>query len=422
MKKYEPSDRVFVYPFSCQKEGEDIVIGIVERNVFIALPADALEILENLRSGETIGRSRELYISKFNEVPDMDDLLGILEAKGFISSSRGATESEITEAAGNTSISASIAHHFEWIGQPLAACLFGRRSLKVYSLIVATGMVFAALDPSLIPGRDSLYFAEYRAPRAVLLFLLSYLTIFVHELAHLIAARAVGIGARMGISHRLWFLVAETDLTGLWSVPKRDRYIPFIAGPIIDTVSASLLYIFVYLCIRGPIRAPVPLLQFLQAMIFLYLMRLVWQCFFFTRTDFYYVIANLFGCRNLLGDTEAFLRNQLSRLRILKFKGRREVPPSEMRVVRVYAPLWLLGRALAFGILFYVTLPVSFKYLHAIISGLQEGLSSHSYEFVDSLVLGILSLVPFFIGLGFWLNSIFKDWRKNRGISEYPVG
>ena len=62
----------------------------------------------------------------------------------------------------------------------------------------------------------------------------TYGGIFVHELAHLIAARAVGVNSRMGISHRLWYLVAETDLTGLWSVTRNQRYLPMLAGMIVD--------------------------------------------------------------------------------------------------------------------------------------------------------------------------------------------
>jgi hypothetical protein len=50
----------------------------------------------------------------------------------------------------------------------------------------------------------------------LLVMVIGYATVFLHEMAHLVAARgAVGVSSRLGISHRLWYLVAETDMTGV---------------------------------------------------------------------------------------------------------------------------------------------------------------------------------------------------------------
>jgi hypothetical protein len=85
-----------------------------------------------------------------------------------------------------------------------------------------------------------------------------------------------------------------------------------------------------------------------QACLFQYLARMVWQFEFIVPTDFYYLIGTLFGCRNLMQDTQTYLLNQLARvLPRVQTRDASNVPPRELRVVRYFAVFWLLGRAVA---------------------------------------------------------------------------
>jgi hypothetical protein len=58
----------------------------------------------------------------------------------------------------------------------------------------------------------------------------------LHELCHWLAARAEGVAAKVRIDRRLYFFVFETDLTGLWGLPRRRRYWPMLIGLGFDTV------------------------------------------------------------------------------------------------------------------------------------------------------------------------------------------
>src|SRR6185436_7611074 len=138
------------------------------------------------------------------------------------------------------------------------------------------------------------------------------------EFCHLLAARAAGVKSRIGIGNRLWVLVAETDLTGLWAVPRNRRYLPLLAGPISDGVFASLIVFLLYSQSHGHLHLSSGMVGILRACLLLYLARLLWQLFFFVRTDFYYVIALFFGCKNLMKDTQRFIQSRLSYL----FRGR----------------------------------------------------------------------------------------------------
>ena len=63
----------------------------------------------------------------------------------------------------------------------------------------------------------------------------------LHECAHWLAARAVGVPARIRISRRLFFLAFETDLTGLWSVPRRRRFGAILAGMALDAAILAVV-------------------------------------------------------------------------------------------------------------------------------------------------------------------------------------
>lgn len=417
MSKYPDHVVVTVHPFSRQEEGNDILIGRVETGTYLALPADAVEILDHLAAGRTVGEARELYRRKYGEIPDMEDLLEFLAAKGFVGAGPGAREGGAPPAPA----APRQRYHFERIPQSIARRIFSPAAIKIGWIVIVLAMIACALEPGIVPGRTSLYFARHRALYALTLFLLGYLAVFIHEMGHLVAARAVGVGSRMSISHRLWVLVAETDLTGLWSVSKRERFLPLLAGPLLDAVSAALLLLTLFAHARTWIALPGPTAPLLEAVVFLYFMRLVWQCFFFVRTDFYYVIASFFNCRNLLGDTETYLRNQLARFGWGTARSQAHIPPGEARVIRAYAPVWLAGRALALSVLFLVTFPLAFKYVREVSLTLGAGYASDPYGFVDSIVLTALTLVPLGAGLALWAHSLIKNWSRNHGTATRPA-
>ena len=82
----------------------------------------------------------------------------------------------------------------------------------------------------------------------------------------------------------------------------------------------------------------------LQALTFSYLLTTLPQLYFFVRTDLYFVMTNALGCKNLMGDTEGYLRNQLARRRNRPaVVDQSQLPAHEARVVRFYAWIWGAG-------------------------------------------------------------------------------
>jgi putative peptide zinc metalloprotease protein len=410
MSRFRTDCRVQILPFVRQVETEEAVIGLPERDAFIAIPLEALVVLDALAEGRTIGECQESYRERYGETPDLESFLEELAAKGFVASADGVESGVAATLAAVRPVAPR--HHFASFPESWAKAIFSKQAMCAsFALIgVASGMIVAY--PSLLPGWRTLFFERHVTAAVLLLMATGLVATFLHEMAHLVAARAQGVLCRMSLGSRLWILVAETDMTGVWSLPRHKRFLPILAGPLFDSTSASLLVLLLFAHRQGWLAMTPLIYQLVSAVLMGCLLRLLWQCFFFVRTDFYYAYATAFNCKNLMADTQAFLRSQFARLLLRERPiDQRHIPAREMRAVRAYSIFWLLGRGAAFWTLFFVTLPLLSKYTiylgRALLTGRRD-----AYLFFDSLTILALQLGIAAAGFILWLRSIYQTWRR----------
>jgi putative peptide zinc metalloprotease protein len=408
MPVFNRESRVQVFPFSRQPDGEEVIIGRPETGVFLAVPPDAVDVLDELAAGKPIGDVERAYEATHGETLDLTDFVELLHAKGLIEPIDGSRETKGAVTPAQRDVG-NRRYHFATFPQSVARVLFGTPVLAACLLLSLLALAIVIENPAMAVGPKDLYFPDHSTLSILLLTAITYFTLFVHEFAHLVAARAVGVNSRLGIGHRLWVLVAETDLTGLWSVPKKRRYLPLFAGMIVDCVSCSvlieLLFVFTYYRVNT-----YPLgLRIARAVVFTYLMRIAWQFLLFLRTDIYYVLVNYLGCRNLMNDTETHLKNWAARvIPGVKYRDQSGIPAAEARVIRIYSLLWLAGRAAALALLFFVTIPVCALYIRKFVATFHAGFSANPFAFLDCLLLTSYILVPLLIGMTLWINGLIK--------------
>src|SRR5205823_6359699 len=82
---------------------------------------------------------------------------------------------------------------------------------------------------------------------------------------------------------QLYVLVAQTDLSGIWLVPKRRRYLAFMVGSLVDLVSYSILAMVVYTGRHGWYHLPRNADLLISAVMLTYGTRVAWQWCFFLR-------------------------------------------------------------------------------------------------------------------------------------------
>jgi hypothetical protein len=275
------------------------------------------------------------------------------------------------------------------------------------------GLISITINPYIIPGWDAFFFQDNSTIKTLFLIFFSYLTLFLHEMAHLIAARAVGVSCRMGISNRMWYLVAETDMTGVWRIPRNQRYLPYFAGAILDATLASFVILSLFVHNQRWLALHPLVFELARAMLLIYLTRLVWQCYLFVRTDLYFVISNFFRCKNLMKDTEVYLLNQVARIiPSIKRVDQSHIPVAERQFIRVYAVLWLVGRSVAISYLIFITIPLTWHYLFQAYKVLSAGYAANPSAFLDTLLMIFLIFIPEVIGFWLWVRSFrFNKWR-----------
>lgn len=414
--RFTPDSRVPIQPFSRETAGPQAVIGIPARGVYLVVPPEVLEILDALAGGKTIGETAAAFEAAHGEVPDLEDLLACLAEKGFLDGERPDPSQQA--AAGKQRF------HFTGISQRFAAALFGPSTVWGCCALIALACAALVRDPGLLPGWRALLFTRNLTLASVAVTAFYCLVLFNHEMAHLLAARALGISSRMGIGHRLWTLVAETDLSGLWAVPRNRRYLPLLAGPLVDASCASLLVLLLAARAHGLLSLPPGAVELIDAALLIYLLSLLWQCFFFVRTDLYYVIANYFQCANLLGDTEGWLRNRCSRwLKAISPADQSAISAAEMRVIRAYAVVWVTGRLVALWALLTIHIPLVLGYCKLLAGRLRAISHSRFYDYADSLIMATLWILPLLVGMSLWLRSARNSLRRSlahRGLPEQP--
>lgn len=405
MARFEPDAHVGVRPFARQLDGDTATLGLLDEQVFVTIPAEGLEILDVLAAGGTVAEAADHYVLVHGEQPDIDDFLDALAGVGFL------TAPASVAASASAADSAPDAPNFRWISPALARRAVSAPVIGVCLTVVAAGCALFASDPRLVPSATVLVFHRHLAAWLLTVFAVNAAGVVIHELAHVLAARAAGVPASVRISNRLWFIVAETDMTGIWMAPRRSRQLAFLAGPAIDAVTATALLGLRWAERHGWVSLGPTLSLFVEVTLMTYLLRLLWQCFVFVRTDFYYVLATAFGCNNLLADTEDLLRNVLARARRRgPVVDQSTIPTHERRAVRAYTVLWVTGRVIAVYSLAFAALPVLVGYGAEIV----RTVTGHGpgYSVANLLTVVVLVFGMQLAGLALWIRSLYLSRSK----------
>lgn len=388
---------VQIHSFTRQVEGQEAVIGRPELGVFLSLPTEALEIVDDLAAGKTVGETRQAFSLRHGETPDMEDLLEHLAAHGLIRrpSEEGREEKEFRD-------------QFLWIPRRVAQAFFSKPAWGAYSVLVVAAVGAMLSTPGILPGWRAAYFPRDTALMLFALMILGLGTTFFHELGHVLAARANGVATRFGISHRLFFVVWETDMTGVWALPRRQRYLPILAGPLVDLLSASLLVLLAWFAGQGWVNLSPRTELVCRALLLIYLMRLLWQAYFFVRTDYYYALTNALRCKSLMTDTETYLAERWRSLRGLPVEDSlQRLPANERKAVKAYAVVWLLGRGVALSVLLFIQLPLFIGYIRLLTHRLKTGQGLALDNMTSWLPVAMFMLI-FGTGMAMWLRSLIR--------------
>jgi putative peptide zinc metalloprotease protein len=322
-------------------DGDDVLLGDPATGTFVAVPAVGGVVVRALLEGATTAEAGDRAAEFAGEPVDVEDFLSVLAELGFLA-----------EGDPVAPVPTAPVQQRGWTGGPPAYRVrpfFSRPAWCVYAAAAVWVVGCFLVRPDLWPRPADAFVSTDLGVSLLVLLPLTYVLVGLHEAGHWLAARALGLQTRFGLDRRLFFLVFETDLSQLWSVPRRSRYGPQLAGLAVDAVVLSGLLA------AEIVAGPVPLLP---ALVFVLVVSSLWQCLVFLRTDLYGVLVTATGCRDLWRVKSLLLRQAFGRLDAGQRAELDRADPRDVSVGRWFRWVWLAGYPLAAGYLALFYLPL----------------------------------------------------------------
>lgn len=210
---------------------------------------------------------------------------------------------------------------------------------------------------------------------------------FVSEIC---AARAAGINAKVKWGYRLVFLVLETEVSDIWSIPRNKRYGIYLAGLAWTSILTFICLLMQFYFLNEIVN------KVLKFAVLMQLQTVVFQTLLFLRTDLYYVLANFLKIDDLNESMKFILKNLFT----LNFKEIRNmlkgIPKREKKVIEIYSTLSFIGIVISLYLFFVIDLPIVF---YSVKQTLEKTLNKQlfSIAYWDGIALGTLALCPIVI-------------------------
>ncbi|HAX89328.1 MAG TPA: hypothetical protein DCY91_24505 [Cyanobacteria bacterium UBA11370] len=403
--KLKPTSRITFYPLIRRCEDGMYIVGRVETGEFISLPEVGIQVIDILQNKHSLEKSKSLLMDIFGIEVDISTFIEELVKLGFV---EAIDDFNIYESKPKIS-------NLNWLKPQYIYFLFSRTATICYTILATIAFITLIKNPRLVPSYQDFFWASSTSLVLVGNTAITIANIALHELAHLAAARSLGLPARISLSTRLHNLVVQTDVSSLWSVPRRYRYRVYLAGIVWELIFCSTALV---------VLAYIPLTSLLQglikALILTQFFGITWQFYFYMRTDIYFVLQDLLRCHNLFTDSLNYLIFFVKKTNHMLFKKSFKgsivnplinVPIQERNKVIVYSWLVLIGSIVSFCIFFTYNLPILIKLLTQACISIWNGIVLGEPElFFDGL---ITLLIEGGIQLIF-LITLLKRYEKHR--------
>ena len=381
---------VALHPLTFLDEGDEVTVGRSDIDSYCVLPADGAALLRELASGTAPRPAAAWYEATYGQSVDIAEFLEAMDEMGFV-------------AAPGEQV--PVSRPVRW--QRLGRAVFSPVALLGYGALLIAAIVTMIQHHDLAPQYHNLFFSPYVTVVVMVVFVGQFPFILLHESFHALAGRRLGLRSRMGIGRRLYFVVIETSLDGLVAVPRRKRYLPMLAGMLVDLVSVAVLTLVAAL-LRGPDGAEPVIGGVCLAMAFANLLRFVWQFYFYLQTDLYHVVVTVFGCVDLQKTARRMIANRVNR--VLGRRGRlideTTWHPTDRAVARWYSWLLVIGYGFSIGTLLLAGVPATYHMFSVVLGRLFSGAGLAGVT--DSVAFLVVNVVQFAV-LGYLLLRQRRD-------------
>lgn len=368
---------IAVHELTYLDEGEEVTVGRADIDSYAVLPADGAALLRQLADGVPPARAAEWYAETYGETVDMTEFLETLAELEFLRTADTAPAPD--------------PRPLRWVRTGRA--FFSPVAWVVYGALAVWCLVTMVRSPELAPHYRNIFFSPYVTVIELVLFLGQIPLLLVHESFHALAGRRLGLRSRLSLGRRLYYIVFETTMDGLVTVPRRARYLPMLAGMVADAIAFCVLTLLAdHTRTAGGELSTVG--GVCRALAFMTVLRFVWQFYFYLQTDIYHVICTTIGTIDLQTTARRTLRNRVNRLlgRHDRVLDESRWHPRDRAVARWYSWLLLVGYAVSIGTLVLAVAPTAYRFLSGVFARF-GGTGTSAGELTDSVVFLALNLI-----------------------------
>jgi len=382
-------------------DGDTYILGRPDLGTYVAVPEPGAILIHALRAGASLSdATRQASAAAGEEVDGRDFLTGLSHA-GLLRTGSG------SKAPGL---------RLRWVENlppRVVRPLFGPTAWVIYTAAAVAAICLLVARADLRPSFEDLWFLN-----DPMWSLLAGIPLFMalaggHECWHWLAARALGVPSRFRMSRRGLFLVFESDLSQLVTIPRRRRYSPMLAGVAFDAVVlASSLGL--RLGFREEVLMFHPLLDRMIAVVVIReVMGLVWQlCAVGWRSDSYAVLANALACQNLYRATWLTTKSRIWRLRAGDAEELTGIGPHDRAIASWFALVYLVGGFAMMALLIGYVYPFALGMVRWVRPNI-TALAPKTLAFWQSLVFVVLVTAQFFAipAIGAWERGLRRTGR-----------
>ncbi len=348
---------VRLHPLTYLEEGDDVTVGRADIDSYGVFPRDGAELVRRMEQGSSPNQAAGWYEEQYGEKVDVAEFLEVLE------------ELDLLVAPGEEVASVQAV---KW--QRLGAALFSPPAWIAYGLVVVAAIGAVLHNHQLLPRYQDLFFTRRSLTILTLGIVLGQVPwMLLHEAFHALAGRRLGLNSKLSIGRRFYYVVFVTSLDGLVAVPRRKRYLPMLAGMLLDVLAVAGLTLGAA-ALASSSGAGAFFYKLFLSMAFGVVMRLAWQFYFFLRTDLFFLATTVLGCNDLQGASRQYLSN-----RVKMFLRRRSRVVSmdawtdrDVAVAHWYAWLMVAGYAVLTIVIVTVLAPTAIRIVELALHKLRD--------------------------------------------------
>lgn len=378
----QPETRLTMHNLIMRTEDGDYIIGRMETGEFIALPEVGHIVVDLFQKNNSLQEIKGYLWQEYELDFDVETFVENLIELDFVK----AIDGQPVESGVEQKVT------FPWLQSYHVQWLFSKPIKFLYVLLLMAAGLTIITRPELVPNYND-FFWSTRGSIVIFLNTILFITnLTLHELAHLAAARSLGVSAYVNLGTRLHDLVLQTNVTGLWAIPRNKRYRVYLAG-----IAWDLIPISVAILLLAHADIPLVVRNILSTLILLNFFGVIWQFQFYMRTDIYFVVLSLMRCYSLFDDSLAYLRYLFNLIKRSLFSKQSEDPtenplkylsPRDQWKVKSYTILMILGSSISLAIFFAYGIPILVILFIEAFHSVQQGIDqSQTMLVLDGLVV-----------------------------------